>query len=66
VRGDSDDAVAGRFEHSLSFLVVLMLYVMDSAVNLNDQSMLRTEEIHNERPDCLLATKLRSIQLPVP
>jgi hypothetical protein len=66
VRGDADDVVARRFEHSLSFLVVLMLYLMDSAVNLNDQSMLRAEEVHNKRPNCLLATKLRSIQLPVP
>ncbi len=44
---------------------MLMLCVMDRAVNLYDQSMLRTEEVHDKRPNCLLTTELRPIQLAV-
>ncbi len=64
--GDSDDTVPGRFEHSLPLLVVLTLRVMNSAVNLNDQSMFRAEEVHDEWPDCLLPTEFRSVLLPIP
>lgn len=47
------------------FRIALARFGVDGTVNLNDQSMLRATEIHNERTANELAAKFCSGELPI-
>ncbi len=66
MRGDPDDSVATRFQHTLAFLIMLALYIMDCPIHFNDQAMLWAKEIDDKWTDHLLATEFCSFELPIP
>jgi hypothetical protein len=61
---ESNHPISGQGEDRLSFSVPILLRRMNSSIELDHQTALRTPEVNNEGTDRMLPTELHSIQPP--
>jgi hypothetical protein len=62
---ESQYLISANFEVTVTGFILRALVSVDFTVEFDDQTMARAIEVDDERPDCVLASELKAVQVPI-